>query len=80
MVTTEESVPSGATVEVFVQTATDVWTKGDVSEEEPVGSGWHRRHRFVPCGAAVTKIKIVLTGSAAARPKVREISGVVLSA
>lgn len=80
MVTTEEFVPSGATVEVFVQTATDVWTKGDVSEEEPVGSGWHRRHRFVPCGAAVTKIKIVLTGSAAARPRVREISGVVLSA
>lgn len=80
MVTTEENIPSGATVEVFVQTAPDVWTKGEVSEEEPIGSGWHRRHRFVPCGEAVTKIKIVLTGDAAARPKVRNISGVVLSA
>ncbi len=80
MVTTEELVPSGASVEVYVQTAPGVWTKGEVDEEDPIGSGWIRRHRFVPCDTSITKIKIVVAGSAAARPKVRAISGVILSA
>jgi hypothetical protein len=80
MVTTEEYVPTGATVSVAVQTAPDTWTSAVVSEEEQIGSGWVRRQRFVPCGAATTKIKIDLSGTPAARPLVRNISGVILNA
>ena len=80
MVTTEEFVPSEASVKVYVQTGFDVWTLGEVSEEDLIGSGWVRRHRFVSCDVATTKIKIELTGTSAARPLVRKISGVVLNA
>ncbi len=80
MVTTEEFVPSDASVKVYVQTGVDSWTLGEISEEDPIGSGWIRRHRFVPCDAATTKIKIELTGSTSARPLIRKISGVVLNA
>ena len=101
MVCTEEYVPSGASVEVYVETENDVWTSTeDVwtmanniwtradevrtstanSESEQIGDGWIRFRRFIPCDLPVTRLKIILRGSASARPLVQNISAVILSA
>ena len=80
MVTTDELVPSGASVRVWVGTSETEWTEGAVAEETPIGNGWVRRIRFVPCGAALTRLKIELEGDAAARPLVANLSGVILDA
>lgn len=80
MVTLEEFIPSGASLEVSVMTGPDTWSVASMNDEDPIGDGWYRRRYFVPCSHATTKIKLMLSGGAAARPKVRKISGVVLSA
>ncbi len=80
MVTTEEFVPSEASVEVYVETANNVWTRAENSEAEQIGDGWIRYRRFVPCGLPATRLKIILRGSSSARPLVQNISAVILSA
>ena len=80
MVSTEEYVPSEASVEVYVETANNVWTRAENSEAEQIGEGWIRYRRFVPCGLPATRLKIILHGSSSARPLVQNISAVILSA
>ena len=80
MVTTEEFVPSEASVEVYVETAQDIWTIAGHSESEQIGDGWVRYRRFVSCDLPATRLKIILQGSSSARPLVQNISAVILSA
>ncbi len=80
MVTTEEYVPSEASVEVYVETAQDIWTIAGHSESEQIGDGWVRYRRFVSCDLPATRLKIILRGLASARPLVQNISAVILSA
>ena len=80
MISTDEFVPNGSAIEIFVQTGTDEWAAATVSENTELGDGWVRRQRFVNCNAATTRLKIVLHGSASARPQVQAISAVVLDA
>lgn len=80
MVSTEEYVPAEASVEVYVETANEVWTRAENSESEQIGDGWIRYRRFVPCNLPATRLKIILRGSSSARPLVQNISAVILSA
>jgi len=80
MVTTSDYAPVGATVKVYVETASGVWTEAAASTSEPIGDGWYRDVRFVPCDLAQTRLKIELTGGPGARPMVTDISAVVLPA
>ena len=80
MVTTEEYVPANSSVEVYVETADNVWTRAANSESEQIGDGWIRYRRFVACSLPATRLKIILQGSSAARPLVQNISAVILSA
>ncbi|MBQ3695263.1 MAG: hypothetical protein II884_10905, partial [Synergistaceae bacterium] len=94
MVCTDEYVPSGARVEVYVETENDAWTRADDvwtivnnvwgreinSDSEQIGDGWVRYRRFVPCDLPTTRLKIILRGSSSARPLVQNISAVILSA
>ena len=80
MVSTEEYVPAEASVEVYVETANDTWTRAENSEAEQIGNGWIRYRRFVPCNLPATRLKIILQGSSSARPLVQNISAVILSA
>ena len=72
MVSTEEYVPDDAVVEVYVETAANVWTRAVNSETEQIGDGWIRYRR--------TRLKIILRGSSSARPLVQNISAVILNA
>ena len=80
MVSTEEYVPSGASVEVYVETANNVWTRAEKTESEQIGNDGIRYRRFVACDLAATRLKIILNGSSSARPLVQNISAVILSA
>jgi len=88
MITTTEYSPHGSAIEVFVQTdeltgghTDNVWTlANEISENTELGNGWIRRTRFVSCNIAAARLKIVLHGSASARPLVQSISAVVLDA
>ena len=81
MVTTDEYSPHGSAIEIFVQTGEETWTAaGEISSNTELGDGWVRRVRFVNCGEATARVKIVLHGSASARPLVQNISAVVLDA
>ena len=80
MISTEEFVPANSSVEVCVETAQDVWTLAPNSESEQIGDGWIRYRRFVNCSLPATRLKIILRGSASARPLVQNISAVILSA
>ncbi len=80
MVTVDAITPGTSTIDVYVLTADGVWTKADLDEADPLGDNWSRQFYYVPCDRAETKIKIVLTGDAASRPRVKDIRGVILSA
>ncbi|MBR0035499.1 MAG: hypothetical protein IJP54_07460, partial [Synergistaceae bacterium] len=67
-------------VEVYVETANNVWTRAGNNEAEQIGDGWIRYRRFVPCNLPATRLKIILHGSSSARPLVQNISAVILSA
>jgi hypothetical protein len=79
MVTIDAITPGTSSIDVYVLTAEETWTLAELDEADPIGDQWHRQFYYVPCNLAETKIKIVLAGDAAARPRVKNIRGVVLS-
>lgn len=80
MISTNEFSPLGSSIDIYIQTGNDTWTKGEVSESVELGSGWVQRKRFVNCSLGSTRLKIELLGTAEARPLVQTISAVILSA
>ena len=80
MISTDEFSPHGSSIDVYVLTGVDEWTKAEISSSVELGSGWVQRKRFVPCSLGSTRIKIVLNGSSSARPLVQAISAVILDA
>jgi hypothetical protein len=79
MVTIDAITPGTSSIDVYVLTAEDTWTLATLDEADPIGDQWHRQFYYVPCDLSETKIKIVLAGDAASRPRVKNIRGVVLS-
>ena len=86
MVAMDEYKTYGSEIEVYVQTNSPldgeeiVWEPTSVTTQTELGDGWVRRTRFINCDAATSRIKIILHGSASARPLVKTISAVVLDA
>ena len=80
MISTSEYAPHGSNIDVYIQTGVDEWAKAEVSENTELGAGWVQRKRFIPCDLGTTRLKIELSGTAAARPLVQAISAVVLDA
>ena len=78
MVTTDECIPAEAEAVIAVETAENVWTQDINPESEIIGDGWIRYRRFIPCGMAVTRLKITLKGKSSARPMIKNISAVVI--
>lgn len=81
MISTDEFKPTGSEIEIFIQAGQDSWTQiNDVADNSQLGDGWIRKRRFIPCNLSEARIKIILHGSAAARPLIKNISAVVLDA
>ena len=80
MITTDEYKPHGSEIEIYIQTGEDLWQGVENSENTEIGDGWVRRTRFINCNLSATRLKIILHGSASARPLVQAISAVVLDA
>ena len=78
MITTNEYKPHGSEIEIFIQTGENTWEAADTNDNIELGDGWIQRKRFINCNESATRLKIVLHGSASARPKVQNISAVVL--
>lgn len=80
LVSTEEYIPAGASIRVFIETGTNIWSEAESTESEILGEGWTRFKRYIPCDLAATRLKITLNGTTSARPFVRSISAVILNA
>jgi hypothetical protein len=79
MVTIDAITPGTSSIDVYVLTGEGIWTLAELDYADPIGDQWYRQFYYVPCNLAETKIKLVLTGDAASRPRVKNIRGVVLS-
>lgn len=81
MITINEYKPTGSTISVGVLTSgTSTYTNctTNASEDIALGNDWYTRKYYCNCNLDKTKIRILLTGSAAARPYVTSISAVIL--
>lgn len=76
-VTLEALTPGTSTVAVAIKTAAGTWQTLTLTSGTPVGDGWVERS-YVLTGftATTTAVKITLTGSAGARPRVRALRAV----
>ena len=80
MVSTDEYIPAGAAANIFIETENDIWTEAETTESEILGEGWIRYKRYIPCDMMTTRLKIILNGTASARPLIQNISAVILNA
>ena len=79
LVSTEEYIPAGASIRVFIETGNNIWSEAESTESEILGEGWTRFKRYIPCDLSATRLKITLNGTTSARPFVRSISAVILN-
>lgn len=80
-VTFEALIPGAASVTVEVQKSDGTWQAVAVTTSTPVGDGWIEQIHTVAsftAGGTQTRARITLSGTAAARPQVRELRMVVI--
>jgi hypothetical protein len=81
LVTMAAIQPGSSEVQVQIQTGTSAWTPAEpYGTATNLGDGWQEIGFIADCDAAETRVKIILTGSAADRPRARELRAVVLDA
>lgn len=76
----EALLPGSSNIRVFVQTGASAWTEATLDGFEEIGDGWRRRTYSAACARAETRVKIVLSGTPAERPKARNLRAVILDA
>jgi hypothetical protein len=80
-VTFEALIPAAASVAVEVQKADNTWQTVALTSSSAVGDGWNEQNFTVAsftAGGSTTRARLTLTGSAAARPQVRQLRMVVI--
>lgn len=80
-VTFEALIPGASGVTVEVQKADSTWQAVSVTTSSPVGDGWIEQVYTVAsftAGGTTTRARITLTGTAGARPQVRQLRMVVI--
>lgn len=76
-VTFEAYTPGTSTVDVEIQKSDGNWQTVALTSGSDVGDGWsERRHIVTGFTATTTRVRLTLTGTAAARPKVRQLRAV----
>ncbi|MBF0374929.1 MAG: hypothetical protein HQL39_16105, partial [Alphaproteobacteria bacterium] len=69
--------PGTSAVKVEVQASDQSWIEIPVSAGTPIGDGWEERvHVLTPFAAAATRVRLTMTGSAVARPRIRRIRAI----
>lgn len=79
--TFEALVPGASSVLVEFQTSTGTWQTVTLSGSSPVGDGWVEQVYTVAnfaAGGTTTRVRLTLTGAAAARPQLRQLRLVVI--
>ena len=79
-ITTTELEPTGSSIVVSAETANNTFTECTEVKSSFLGDGWYTKVYEVNCDLDYTRVKIVLTGSSAARPYVGSLSAVILDA
>jgi len=80
-VTFEALIPAAASVLVEIQKADSTWQTVSLTSSSAVGDGWNEQVFTVAsftAGGTTTRARLTLTGSAAARPQVRQLRMVVI--
>jgi hypothetical protein len=80
-VTFEALIPGASGVTVEVQKADSTWQSVALTSSSPVGDGWTEQIHTVAsftAGGTTTRARITLSGSASARPEVRQLRLVVI--
>ena len=80
-VTFESLIPGGASVTVEIQKSDSTWQTVSQTTSSAVGDGWFEQVFTVTsftAGGTTTRARITLTGTAAARPQVRQLRMVVI--
>jgi hypothetical protein len=80
-VTFEALLPGGSGVVVEVETGTGTWQTVALTGSSAVGDGWTEQVHTVAnfsAGGANTRVRLTLSGSAAARPQLRQLRLVVI--
>lgn len=80
-VTFESLIPGGAGVTVEIQKSDSTWQTVTQTSSSAVGDGWTEQVFTVAsftAGGSTTRARITLTGTAAARPQVRQLRMVVI--
>lgn len=79
--TFEALVPGASSVLVEFQTSTGTWQTVTLTSSSPVGDGWVEQVYTVAnfaAGGTTTRVRLTLTGTAAARPQLRQLRLVVI--
>lgn len=79
--TFEALIPAAASVLVEVQKSDSTWQTVSLTSSSAVGDGWYEQNYTVAsfaAGGTTTRVRLTLTGSAAARPQVRQLRVVVI--
>lgn len=79
--TFESLLPGASSVLVEFQTSTGTWQTVSLTSSSPVGDGWAEQIHTVAnfaAGGTTTRVRLTLTGSAAARPQLRQLRLVVI--
>jgi len=80
-VTFESLIPGGAGVTVEIQKSDSTWQTVTQTSSSAVGDGWTEQVFTVAsftAGGSTTRARITLSGTAAARPQVRQLRMVVI--
>lgn len=80
-VTFESQIPSASSVAVEVQKSDGTWHSVSQTSSAAIGDGWNEQNFTVAsftAGGTTTRARLTLTGSAAARPRVRQLRVVVI--
>lgn len=79
--TFESLLPGGSSVLVEFQKADGTWQTVALTSTSPVGDGWVEQTHTVAnfaAGGTTTRVRLTLTGTAAARPQLRQLRLVVI--
>lgn len=75
----EKNTPGASSIAVYVQNNDSTWQLVQLEEGASIGDGWVEcKHVVENFTAASTRVKLVLTGSTSARPRVRNLKVVVV--
>jgi hypothetical protein len=81
LATLEAIQPGSSAVQVRIQTGANTWADAEpYGTAANLGDGWQELSFEAMCDAPETRVKIILTGSAADRPRARSLRAVVMDA